>query len=75
MFGQKPKQQIQVQSPLLEKHHALTPEESEILKQIFFDSNEVYSRTFLPLVLVNRPLVINKLQNMKKNIDKLVEVL
>jgi hypothetical protein len=70
MFGQKP----QVQQGL-EKHQALSYDEVQLLKAIYADSSEVYSRTFLPLTLINRPFVISHLQNMKKNIDKLVEVL
>ena len=71
MFGQKP----QVQQAQVERTQALSPEEVQLLKAIYADSSEVYSRTFLPLTLVNRPLVISRLQNLKMNVDKLVEVL
>jgi len=71
MFGQKPKQVQQV----LERHQALSYDEVQLLKAIYADSSEVYSRTFLPLTLINRPFVVNRLQNLKKNVDKLVEVL
>lgn len=71
MFGQK----TQVKQQLLERHQALSPEEVQLLKAIYADSSEIYSRTFLPLTLINRPFVIGRLQNLKRNVDKLVEVL
>jgi hypothetical protein len=71
MFGQKP----QLKQQTLQRTQALNPDELQLLKNIYADSNEIYSRTFLPLTLINRPLVVRKLHGLRKDIDKLIGVL
>lgn len=71
-----PEQMLQqAQAQPTHRVDALTPEEKMILKQIYYHSTEAYSRTFLPLTLVNRPLVIQHLQAIRNDVDKLVKVL
>jgi hypothetical protein len=53
----------------------ITPEEKQALKELYYNSSEVYSRTFLPLVLVNREKVIFHLKKAKEGLDKLVKVI
>jgi len=53
----------------------ISPEEKQALKELYWNSSEAYSRTFLPLVLVNRQKVIYHLGQAKKSIDKLIPVL
>jgi hypothetical protein len=65
----------QAQAQPTHRVDALTPEEKMILKDLYWRSTEAYSRTFLPLALVNRPLVIQHLRGMKDDIDRLVKVL
>jgi hypothetical protein len=69
-FGKKKPQQAQ-----LMMKGDITPEEKQALKELYYNSSEVYSRTFLPLVLVNREKVIFHLKRAKEGIDKLVKVI
>jgi hypothetical protein len=68
-FGKKPQQ-----AQLMMKGD-ISPEEKMALKDLYFHSSEVYSRTFLPLVLVNREKVIFHLKKAKEGLDKLTRVL
>jgi hypothetical protein len=71
-LGKKPTQQQQM---TLQRVDALSPEEKQALKELYYHSSELYSRTFLPLTLVNRPRVIYHLQKVKEGVDKLTKVL
>jgi hypothetical protein len=70
-LGKKKPQQAQ----LLMTKGDISPEEKQALKELYWHSSEAYSRTFLPLVLVNREKVIFHLKKAKEGIDKLVKVL
>ena len=72
MFGKKQPQQVQM---TLERHDALSPEEKQALKEIYYHTTEIYSHTFLPLTVVNRPRVIYHLQRLKEGVNKLESVL
>jgi hypothetical protein len=71
MFGRKPQQQQQL---VVEKGQ-ITPEEKQMFKELYYNSSEAYSRTFLPLTLINRPQVIFHLQKVKEGTDKLLKVI
>jgi len=71
MFGRKPQQQQQL---VVEKGQ-ITPEEKEMFKQLYYHSSELYSRTFLPLTLINRPRVVFHLQKVKEGTERLLKVI
>ena len=71
-LGQKKPQQVQM---TLQRTDALSPEEKQALKELYYHSSEVYSRTYLPLTLLNRPRVVYHMRKLKEGVDKLVKVL
>jgi hypothetical protein len=53
----------------------ITPEEKMALKELYYNSSEAYSRTFIPLTLINRERVIYHLRKAKEGVDRLVKIL
>jgi len=63
------------QQQLLVKAQAISPEEKEVIRRIYANSSEAYSRTFLPLAIFNRDRVIVYLKDAKKDLDLITKVL
>jgi hypothetical protein len=53
----------------------ISPEEKQALKELYYNSSEAYSRTFIPLTLINRERVVYHLRKAKEGLDKLVKVI
>lgn len=69
-LGKKKSQQVQ----LMVKGD-ISPEEKQALKELYYHSSEAYTRTFIPLTLVNREKVVFHLRKAKDGIEKLVKVI
>lgn len=53
----------------------ITPDEKQALKELYWHSSEAYSRTFIPLTLINRERVIFHLTKAREGLDKLVKII
>lgn len=66
MFGMQQQQEAKVFP---------SPEAKQLMGELMFHSTEVFSKTYIPLVLVNRPYVIQHLKDAKVTLDKLLKVI
>jgi hypothetical protein len=60
---------------LTQQKEDFTPEQMQLFKDLLYNINEAYTRTFIPLTLINREAVITHLREAKTKIEQLQKVL